>query len=142
MMALTASCKTSVLTGIPATLFPLMGGSFVGDEPCPMARVRRVVPIFLVPSLNFGKSPSVWLRSAQWSGTETTRSVTISLSGRISSEGTSNYVSYGLFEILVRLYWLFWLHELVEAVPPFLCCCLYSSYCILGLRYVFISSYL
>jgi hypothetical protein len=46
--------------------------------------------------------------------------LSVSRPGRMFSEGTSNYVSYGLFEILFRLYWLYWLLELVESVPPFL----------------------
>jgi hypothetical protein len=82
-----------------------------------------VVPFFLIPSLNLGESPSVWLHSAQRSGLGTSQSVSVSHPGRISSEGTSNYVSYGLSGILFRLFWLYWLCwllELAEAVPPFL----------------------
>jgi hypothetical protein len=52
-----------------------------GDEPCPMACVERLVPLFLVPSLNLGESPSVWLRSARRSGPGTSQSVSVSRPG-------------------------------------------------------------
>jgi hypothetical protein len=81
---LTTSWKTLVLTRIPTTLSPLTEG-LRGEDDAPWL-VLVEWSLFFFPCTFLG----TWLRSAWRSGTLIALSVSVSRSGRISREGTSN----------------------------------------------------